>query len=230
MQLRAYLAIVRRLWPVVILLPLLAGGLSLALALGRPPAYQSAARLLVTVSPSPATGSPLPALDDEASWATTEYVLDDLPFVLAGAPFAADVAAAAAAEGYPLDPAAIRAGLRSEVTHRAVFLTATAGTPEQAAAMLRGAVAALAEGGLRYWGRAPSGGLQLAVLEPPGPAAPVGGLRDLAREVGLRAALALAAGVGLAFLVNYLDDRLRSPRQAEDWVGAKVLAVIPKDT
>lgn len=230
MQLRAYLAIVRRLWPVVLLLPLLAGGLSLALALGRPPAYQAAARLLITVAAPRSDASPLPALDDEASWATTEYILDDLPFVLAGAPFAEDVAAAMAAEGYPLDPAVIRSGLRSEVTHRAVYLTATAGTPEHAAAMLRGAVAALAEGGLRYWGRAPAGGLQVAVLEPPGDAAPAGGLRSLVREVGLRTALALAAGVGLAFLVHYLDDRLRSPRQAEDWVGAKVLAVIPKDS
>lgn len=230
MQLREYLAILRRLWPVVLLLPLVAGGLSLALALGRPPAYQAEARLLITVAPLPAAAAPtLPALDDGATWTTTEYILDDLPFVLAGAAFADDVGAAMAAEGHPAEPAAIRAGLRAEVTHRAVFLTATAGAPEQAAAMLRGAVAALQQGGLKYWGRAPGGGLQVVALQPPGAAAPVDGLRGLAREVGLRTALALAAAVGLAFLINYLDDRLRSPRQAEDWVGARVLAVIPKE-
>jgi hypothetical protein len=228
MQLREYLAILRRFWPLLLLLPLLAGGLSLALALGRQPAYQAEARLLITVAPLPAAAaSPLPDLEDGATWATSEYILDDLPFVLASASFAADVGAAMAAEGYPADAAAIKAGLRPEVTHRAVFLTATAAQPEQAGAMLRGAVTALQQGGLKYWGRA--GGLQVAVLDPPGTAAPVDGLRALIREVGLRAALALAAGVGLAFLVNYLDDRLRSPRQAEDWLGAKVLAVIPKE-
>ncbi|NTU81160.1 MAG: hypothetical protein HGA45_17555, partial [Chloroflexales bacterium] len=78
-------------------------------------------------------------------------------------------------------------------------------------------------------GRAPAGGLQVAILDPPGEAARLGGPRDLVREVGLRVALALAAGLGLAFLANYLDDRLRSPRQAEQWLGARVLGVIPKE-
>lgn len=230
MQLLAYLAILRRSWLPVLLLPLLAGGLSLALALGRAPSYQATTTLLITQAPQPrSSASPVPDLDDGATWATTEYILDDLPFVLASAAFAADVGAAMAAEGYPVDPGAIQSGLRPEVTHRAVLLSATAGEPQQAAAMLRAAVAALQQGGLKYWGRAPAGGLQVAVLDPPGAAAPVGGLRALLREVGLRTALALAAGVGLAFLMHYLDDRLRSPRQAEDWVGARVLAVIPKE-
>lgn len=229
MQLREYLAILRRLWPVVLLLPLLAGGLSLALALGRPPAYQATTRLLITVAPQPDGGAPPSALDDGASWATTEYILDDLPFVIGSAAFAEDVAATMAAEGYSVEPAAIRGALQPEVTHRSVALAATSGDPAIAAAMLRAAVAALQEGGLRYWGRAPAGGLEVAVLDPPGEAAPVGALRGLVREVGLRTALALAAGIGLAFLVHYLDDRLRSPRQAEDWLGAKVLAVIPKE-
>jgi capsular polysaccharide biosynthesis protein len=47
--------------------------------------------------------------------------------------------------------------------------------------------------------------------------------------VGLRAALALAAAVGLALLAHALDDRLRSAAQAEEWLGAQVLAVIPKE-
>ncbi len=230
MQLREYFAILRRFWPVVVLLPLLAGGLSLALALGRQPAYAASARLMVTFAPPAEAGaSPVPALDENSAWLITEYILDDLPIVLSSSAFAADVGAAMAAEGHPADAAAIQSGLRAEVTHRSVVISATAASPEQAGAMLRGALAALERGGLGYWGRAPSGDLRVAVLDPPGPAAPAGGLRALAREVGLRVALALAAGVGLAFLVHYLDDRLRSPRQAEDWVGARVLAVIPKD-
>lgn len=227
MPLSAYLDSLRRRWPLLLLLPLLAGGLSLALALARPPAYQAQARLLVTVAPmAPAS---LPALDDGATWTTTEYVLDDLPFVLASAAFAADVGVAMAAEGYPADASAIRAGLAPEVTHRAVSLSATAATPEQAGAMLRGAILALQEGGLKYWGRAPAGGLEVAVLDPPGPATLVGGARAIVREVGLRAALALAAAVGLALLAHALDDRLRTAAQAEEWLGAQVLAVIPKE-
>lgn len=229
MQLREYLAILRRLWPVVLLLPLLVGGLSLALALGRPPVYQATARLLITQAPQPAPPAPLPDLNDGATWATTEYILDDLPFVLASAVFAEDVRAALAAQGYQADLAAIQSALRPEVTHRAVYLSATAGDPGLALATLRAAVTALQQGGLKYWGRSQAGGLVVAILDPPGAAARVGGAGALVREVGVRVALALAAGVGLALLANYLDDRLRSPRQAEQWTGSRVLGVIPKE-
>lgn len=229
MQLREYLSILRRAWPIVLLPPLIAGLVSLALALRQPTAYQAGARLLITQAPTGASPVPLPALDDGATWATTEYILDDLPFVVRSAAFAEDVSAIMAAEGYPLDPGAIPGALSAEVTHRAVYLTGTAAAPDTALALVRGAVAALQRGGLSYWGRAPSGGLQVAVLDPPVAAAPVAGLRDLALDVGLRILLALAAGVGLAFLLHALDDRLRSRSQAEAWTGARVIGVIPKE-
>lgn len=230
MQLREYLSILRRFWPIVLLPPLIAGGLSLVLALGRPTGYLATARLIVTVAPPAATAaSPVPALDDGATWATTEYILDDLPFVMQSAAFAADVGPAMAAEGYPLDQGAIQGGLRPEVTHRAVYLTAAAATPETALALVRNAVATLQQGGLKYWGRAPQGGLEVAVLDPPAAAGRTGSLRDLVFDVAARALLALAAGVGLAFLLHYLDDRLRSPRQAEEWTGARVIGVIPRE-
>jgi hypothetical protein len=229
MQLREYLSILRRSWPIVLLLPLLTGGLSLILALRQPPAYQAAARMLVTRDAAPAPGSPLPALDDGATWATTEYILDDLPFVVRSGVFAEDVRAAMAAEGYQLDPAAIQGGLASEVTHRVVYLTGTAATPDAALALVRGAIAALRTGGLKYWGRAPAGGLEVAVIDPPLAAAAAGGLRDLVADVALRTLLALAAGVGLAFLIHALDDRLRSRSQAEEWTGSKVIGIIPKE-
>jgi capsular polysaccharide biosynthesis protein len=230
MQLRLYLNILRRFWPLALLLPLAVGGLSLGLALRQPPSYQATTRLLVTQAPAAAhTDAALPELSDGASWVASDYILDDLPAVLTSTAFAADVAALLAAEGVPLDQAAIQAALRPEVHHRAVTLRATAPTPAAARALADAAVLALQEGGLRYWGRTAAGGLQVAVLDPPGPATRLDGPQTLAREVGLRTMLALVAGVGLAFLAHYLDDRLRSPAQAEEWTGARVLAVIPKE-
>lgn len=230
MQLREYLAILRRFWPLILLLPLLAGGLSLALALRRAPVYQATARLIVTqASLESATPAPQPALDDGATWANSEYILDDLPAVLRSNLFAQDVALAMAAEGYPLDVGAISGGLSPEVTHRSVYLSATAANPETALALARSAVATLQRGGLKYWGRAPEGGLEVAVLDPPLAATPVGGLRDLLFDVAARTALALAAAIGIAFLLHALDDRLRSPQQAEEWIGTRVIGVIPRE-
>ena len=229
MQLHAYLAILRRAWLVLLLLPLVVGGFSMAFALARPPVYQATTRLLITVAPRSGPTTPLPALDDGATWTATEYILDDLPFVLTSATFAEDVRATLAAEGYQTEPAVIQAALSLEVTHRAVYLTATADEPGFTAALLPSAVIALQQGGLKYWGRAASGGLAVVVLDPPGAALRLGSVRDLAREVGVRVVLAFAAGIGLAFLAYYLDDRLRSSRQAEAWLGARVLGVIPKE-
>ncbi|MCS6883405.1 MAG: hypothetical protein RMK84_00840 [Oscillochloridaceae bacterium] len=230
MHLYEYLSILRRYWLVVLLPPLIAGAVSLALALSRAPAYQASALALVSRVPLSASApSPLPDVDERSTWMTTEYILDDLPFVVGSAAFAADVQAALAAEGYPIDAATIRGSLQAEVTHRAVTFRAVAGAPETASALLRATLATLESGGLKYWGRASAGGLHVAVLDPPGPARPVAGRRDVAQDVALRAALALAAGTGLAFLLNAFDDRLRSPRQAEQWLGVRVLGVIPKE-
>jgi len=130
MQLREYFAILRRFWPVVVLLPLLAGGLSLALALGRQPAYAASARLMVTFAPPAEAGaSPVPALDENSAWLITEYILDDLPIVLSSSAFAADVGAAMAAEGHPADAAAIQSGLRAEVTRHTLAPGAVTGGP-----------------------------------------------------------------------------------------------------
>lgn len=230
MHLYEYLSILRRYWLLVLLPPLIASALSLALALGRAPVYQASALALVSRVPLSATApSSLPDVDERSTWMTTEYLLDDLPFVVGSAAFAADVQAALAAEGYQIDAATIRGSLQAEVTHRAVTFRAVAGAPEAASAMLRATLATLQSGGLKYWGRASAGGLHVAVLDPPGPAAPVAGRREVLRDVALRVALALAAGVGLTFLLNAFDDRLRSPRQAEQWLGVRVIGVIPKE-
>lgn len=230
MQLRAYITILRRFWPLLLLLPLLTGGLSTLLVMNRPPTYQAITRLLVTQAPLPgATDASLADLADGATWANSEYILDDLPAVITSRSFAADVLPQLAATGQSLDLAAIRAGLRVEVSHRSVTLSATATTAEAAVALAQTAVTVLRQGGLRYWGRTPAGGLWVAELDPPGVAIRLDGPRTLISEVGLRIALALAAAIGIAMFVHYIDDRLRSPQQAEEWIGVAVLAVIPKE-
>ena len=230
MQLRAYITILRRFWPLLLFLPLLTGGLSAVLALSRPPTYQVVTRLLVTQAPLPgATDASLADLADGATWASSEYILDDLPAVLTSSSFAADLLPQLTAAGHRLDLAAIRTGLQVEVSHRSVTLRATAATAEAAVALVETAVTVLRQGGLRYWGRTPAGGLWVAELDPPGAAIRLDGPRTLMSAVGVRTALALAAAIGIAMFAHYLDDRLRSPQQVEEWIGVAVLAVIPKE-
>jgi capsular polysaccharide biosynthesis protein len=223
MQLRAYIAILRRFWPMILLLPLLAGGLSLGLR--QPVRYQATVRLMVTRSLIDTSGgASLPDFNDSYSWTTTEFILDDLGLVVASTAFAQDVSAAM--EGLP--PAAIQGGLSATVLHRSVYLSAVADTPEQALAVLGAATDALRTKGLAYWGRS-AGGLDVAILDPPQASGSVGGMRPALINATQRAALGLAVAIGLALLIHYLDDRLRSPAQAELWTGTRVLATIPKE-
>ena len=49
----------------------------------------------------------------------------------------------------------------------------------------------------------------------------------MSMNLALAAMLGLLVGVGLAFLVEYLDDTLRSPEEVEQTVGVPVFALIP---
>lgn len=232
MQLQHYVAILWRFWALIVALPLLVGAVSLALALGQPQRYAATARLMVSQTPlAQDAASPFPDVNVTGSWQSSAYILDDLPLVVSSVTFSQDVSERLAGQGYAIAPEMVQAGLRAESFHRSVTLFASADSPDGALAILRGAVETLQANGLRYWDRTGAGapGLSVAVLDPPGGVRPLGSLRATLVDVGLRVALALAAAVGLAFLVHYFDDRLRGPRQIEEWTGLRVLGVIPRE-
>lgn len=205
MELRLYLSIIRRRWPLVAALPILVALLSLALALARPPVYGVSVPLLVT------RGDRFFAPGDDIEQASDDTTALDLPAVLSSVPFAQDVARELARGGRALDPAAVRAAISASQEKHVVTLSVTAGDPAEALAIAETAVATARANGLRYWGdpRATPGnpGINIAVLEPPGAAARLNGARVIAAEVALRTALGLVAGVGLAFALHYLGYR-----------------------
>ncbi len=229
MQLRAYLVLLRRFWPMILLLPLVTGGLSFGLSLRQPTRYQASVRLMIARSLIDAGhAASMPDFNDNYSWSTTEFILDDLPQVIGSTAFATDVQSAVAATGLSVDPAAVQGGLRAEVLHRELYITAVADTPDLALAITQSAVGMLQSQGLSYWGRSP-GGLDVATLDPPQLTGTIGGMANKLTNAAMRAVLGLAVALGLALLITYLDDRLRSPTQAEQWIGARVLASIPKE-
>jgi hypothetical protein len=70
--------------------------------------------------------------------------------------------------------------------------------------------------------------VQINVLSPPrDPTAP--GLVRRLMDVLLHAAVALVVGVGLAFLLHYLDDRIQDEEDAARTLGWPVLGAVPAD-
>lgn len=234
MELRYYLAIVRRRWPLVIGLPLLVALLSGAAAFNQPQRYSLTARLLVTQTPLArvATDADNPDLNSVGNWQASEYLLDDLPQVLSSAAFATDVSALLAAQGYTISPGTVQGAIVGTTTHRSLDIDVTTDRPEDAVAIARGAAEALKANGLAYWNRVSPDdgpGLQVAVLTLPESATPLNSRRRALTDVALRTALALATAVGLAFLLHSLDRTVQNREQAESLLGAPVLGAIPRD-
>jgi hypothetical protein len=197
MELYHYLDILRRRWPIVAVVPLLVALISLVAALAAPARYRATARLLVT-RPGAVT------VDAED---TLAY---DLPAIVGGAPFAADLTTELARRGRPLAAELVTQALHGENQKHVVYLSATTADPADAVAIVQAAVDLLRLNGLRYWGDASATperpGINIAVLELPAEAALLNGPRAIALEVALRALLGLIVGVGAAFALHYLDD------------------------
>jgi len=241
MQRQRYLAILHRFRVIVVVIPVITALVSLLLALTQPPRYSATARLMVSQSPHlPEEVIPYPDVNLANSWKSTEYILDDIPHVIRSSIFAQDVSQWLNTQGYQVDAARVQAGLQAETFHRMVTITSNSDNPDIATKMVEGAVVSLQTHGLAYWNRAPetastpdgqsNNGLRVALLDPASPAVSIYGIQWVTTQVGLRTALACGVAIGVAFLLHYLDDRLRSPQQAEEWMGVQVLGTIPEDS
>jgi capsular polysaccharide biosynthesis protein len=208
MDLFLFLSIIRRYWPVVVAVPLLVALLSLAAALARPPAYAASTRLLVTRADFPESRAGLSAGGNE------DTVAYDLPVVVSGALFRRDLAAALAEQGRPIGEDALVTALSATNQKSLVTLTATAGQPEDAVAIVQTAVELIRTNGLRYWNEPRATperpGLNVASLDAAPPvAARLDGPRTVVIEVALRTIIGAVAGVGLALLLRFLAEGWR---------------------
>lgn len=236
MQLRSSIAILWRYWYILVGLPALVAAISAATALTQPPRYTSQARIMVTLAPlaAPATtpnGENLPDFNNNYSWLTSEYVLDDIPAVVTSRTFGEDVSTILAGDGRDVVPQLVQSSLFAEHTHRTVTLEAVTDDPALAPDLIDGSIRALQAYGLKYWNRpAEEGtGLSIAILDPVSDPLPTVSRRDMALGVVIRTALAAAAAVGIVFLLHYLDDRVRNRQQAEAWLELPIVATIPRE-
>lgn len=204
MELRLYLDILRRRWPIVVALPLLVALISLAAGLARPARFGASARLLITRA---AMAGGTAGLTDQGEDKTAQ----DLPAIVSGATFRSDLAAELARQGRASDPAALAGAIQASNQDHVVTIAVQAASPGDAVAIVQAAIDLVGRNGLQYWGdrgaTAARPGLNVAVLDPPEQAARLNGPRSIALDVGLRTLLGLVAAVGAAFALHYLAPR-----------------------
>ncbi|HAJ38550.1 MAG TPA: hypothetical protein DCL15_23020 [Chloroflexi bacterium] len=228
MELREHWAILRRRWWLPIALTVLVALLSLLQL--RPwqsaaPNYSATMRLLVGV---------LPAAEQDGTaydpryyaWLTSEYLVDDFTEVVRSQLFAANVSARLQAQNIVVPPGVIQASAATGKLHRIITLSFTWSDATQLEAIAQAAAAELAENTPFYFQQLGTNHAGVTLIDGPSISAVGGGVRAQI-ELPLRVLLAFLVGIGLVYLLHYLDDTVRSAKDMEE-MGLSVIGEIPR--
>jgi capsular polysaccharide biosynthesis protein len=233
MELRRYWSIVWRYRWVVLALPFIVGLVSAVLFALTKPSYSARMQAqLVIASPQ---GTPTAAqdyfrYDNYYNYLATEYAVDDMVEMINGNVFADAVAATLRGPDYglPLRNEDVRGTFKARREHRVLIVDVTTGERERSMAIARAINLTLSRDPLKYFSK---GGLTTQQGAAPIMIdQPLIAHSDLVRRglnVVLQTVIALFAGLGLAFLLAYLDDRLRDADSTRDALGLPVLGQIP---
>ena len=224
MELREFWALFKRRWwvaaiPVAVVL-------AIGLVTYRPPGplYNAGVRFIVGQEPTEST-----TLSDEqrlANWKASEYIVNTLADWVRGGQFADLVSQQLAGQGIAVTPQEIVAGTASDSTRSMMVLSMNYGDAAILEQMMNAAAVVLKES--NDLGLPQLGGQTADLVQMDQPIVnriPPGITTQL--QLPLRIGLALAAGVGLALLVDYLDPTVRGRREVES-MGLPVIAEIPR--
>jgi len=233
MELREYWAIIRRHWWLPVSITLVALVASTVVAVRGATAYRTDMRLAVSTLPTPDPNGAL--YYDPTYYANldSEYLADDMSEFMTSRAFADEVHRELASSSTPtdIDVGSILSATRTKKTHRFIDISVTTATPEQGAAIAGSISRILSDPKhvAQYLTALTAYKSQMEIVTPPvtGRAnTPVG----MVSEIALRTLIGLIVGVALAFLVDYLDQSVRTREDVERLLEVPVLGEIPKPT
>ncbi len=227
MELRGYWRIVRRRWWLPVGLAVLVAVLTLAMQRpwqATPPGYTAGMRFNVGIKPERIPG--VYTYDRYYTMLTSEYLVDDLGEIVRSQAFAAAVSQRLASQGLTVPAGAISASTQPGKLHRIMTVNVSWPNPEQLRAIADAIGATLTEGSAQFFGQFSADEADIKLIDPPVINAIPRPARDQL-DLPLRVLLALAAGVGLAFLLDYLDRSVRERSDVEA-LGLTILGEIPK--
>ncbi|MFQ5945037.1 MAG: hypothetical protein ACE5NC_02150 [Anaerolineae bacterium] len=221
MELRHYWEIVVRRGWVVVLVPLVALISWLVLRPAPTVGYQGTLRFMVGITPpeGPLTGDELYSFE-----LASEFIVDDFAEVVKSRAFAQDVAARLLDEGAEVQRCAIQ-GYAVTRLHRILSVTISCPDRDEAVAIAQATQRALEEENARYFTQLGARGALVTVIDPAIVTAVPPSLRERL-DLPIRLALGVLGGLGLAFLLDYLDTSIRTSRDAES-LGVPVLGRLP---
>jgi capsular polysaccharide biosynthesis protein len=224
MELREYWTILWRRWWIIVGLALVVLAGSLVFRSHPTPMYQATMRFTIGV---PAESDDQRVTMDPlySAYLASEYIADDFAEILRSETFASDVSARLAAEGIVVPAGAIQGFTVAEKQHRILSMQITWPDQAQLQAIAQAARDTLEQDNAKYFKQLGSEGAEVFVIDSPRIVSLGVGLKDRL-DIPIRVALALLAGVGLVFLLHYLDDTIRAPQDVEA-LGLSVVGQIP---
>lgn len=229
MELREYWLILRRRWWIPVVLTILVALLSawqLRPWQTPPPTYTASLRMLIGVLPLAEADTT--AYDPRYyAWLTSEYLVDDFTEVVRSELFAQGVNRRLANQNIEIPAGLISGSATTGRQHRIIQLTFHWGDPEGLQAIADATVAELSENADAYFTQLGTENAVVSLLD--GPATSVAS-PDLRRrlEFPLRVILAAIAGIGLVFILEYLDTSVRREQELNE-AGLPVVGVIPRE-
>ncbi len=227
MELRAYWRIICRRWWLPVGLAVAVGLLTLVMQKPwqpQPLAFSATMRFNVGITPERIPG--VYTYDRYYTMMSSEYLVDDLGEIVRSGAFADAVGRRLAGQGIAVPAGAISANTQPGKLHRIFTVIVTWPDEAQLRAIADAVAATLTQGSSEFFAQFNPAEADIHLIDPPS----IGRVGRPAREqldLPLRVLLALAAGVALAFLLDYLDDSMRS-RDDLERLGLAVLAEIPR--
>lgn len=227
MELRTYWQIIwKRAW-IPLLLLIVVGGVSLLTQKTPPPVYTASLRFVVGVQPEQAPDQF--NYDGYYAGISSEFVADDLSVVVGSQAFAEDVNRhlAEAGSAVQIPPAGLSGMTFADKQHRILQVNITWGNPQELQEIGRAIAIAIEEDGPKYLAQLGALGGIVRIIDRPLTPALIPPSLTQRLDVPVRLVFALIAGIGLIFLLHYLDTSLKSAADAEA-LGLTVLAEIPR--
>lgn len=228
MELREYWSIIQRRWWIPVVLVLLVGVISLVQLRpwqAPPVSYTASMRLLVGVLP--AADSDVAAYDPRYySWLTSEYLVDDFTEVVRSELFAANVSRRLADQAIQAPPGVILGSAATGKLHRILTLTFNWGNRDELNAIASAAARELTDNTAFYFQQLGTEGAGVTIIDGPN-IGEVGPSLRSRLDLPLRLLLAFVIGLGILFLLDYLDQSVRNDAELEA-LGFSVLGRIPR--
>jgi len=227
MVLRQYWQIIwKRAW-ISLLLVIVVAVVSLLARQTATPTYTTTMRFTVGVKPQEVADQY--SYDSYYAWLSSEYLADDMTAIVQSQAFANDINARLAELGSEvrIPPGIIGGVTFGEKQHRILQLNASWGNPEELVDIGRAIVVVMEEDSPNYVTQLGTPGGLITAIDEPSPPAPNPPSLTERLDLPVRLLLALAAGLAIAFLLEYMDDSVRNRSELEE-MGISVLAEVPK--